>query len=168
VIASLQSGKNPLGITSLYVTPAREKIIAFRAIPHGRGPDRHDTRLSSKLKGPMDLCGLRTGVNPGSVELGYFTTLSAQCVKAGKKAISISVYQDISTVYLSLAQGRLDFTSGAAELTPPVLKEYPGKLVAGFLVTALSFTVALGVAKKQAKVGPGGRGRHGRDANYRT
>lgn len=153
VITSLQSGRSPLGITALYVTPARQKIIAF--VPYRTAEDQIVTTsaLASKLKAPMSLCGLSTGVTTGSVELAYMQKLSAQCKASGKQAISIGIYQDISTVFASMAAGHIDFTSNAAELTPPVLKQYKGKLAGSFLVKALSFTVAIGIEKSQAELG---------------
>lgn len=153
VITSLQSGRSPLGITALYVTPPRKKIIAF--VTYRTAEDQVVTTPSraKKLHAPMNLCGLSVGVTTGSVELAYMKKLSAQCTKAHKKAIPINIYQDLGSDFLAVASGHVDFTSNAAELTPSAIKQYPGKLAGSFLVKPLSFTVGIGVAKRQHVLG---------------
>ena len=109
--------------------------------------------LAKKLTGPMSLCGLRTGVTTGSVELAYMKKLSHQCVVAHKRPITIGIYQDIGSVFLAVVSGHIDYTSNAAELTPSAMKQYPNKLAGSFLVKGLSFTVGVGVAKNKPLLG---------------
>ncbi|HTX26177.1 MAG TPA: transporter substrate-binding domain-containing protein [Streptosporangiaceae bacterium] len=147
VIASVQSGRTPLGIEGVYVTPAREKVLDFVAYRVSEEEAVVRPSLVSKIHSVTDFCGLTTGVTTGSVELLYLQSVSAQCVKSGKPKITINVYQDIGTIFLSLASGRLDFSIGAAELAAPALKEYAGKIASSIVVPALTFDIGIAISK---------------------
>lgn len=147
VIASVQSGRTPLGIEGVFVTPAREQVLDF--VPYRVSEEEAVARpsVASRIHTVNDFCGLTTGVTTGSVELEYLTALSAQCVKSGKPKITINVYQDVGTIFLTLASGRLDFSIGAAELVAPALKEYGSKLAASIIIPALTFKIGIAISK---------------------
>jgi polar amino acid transport system substrate-binding protein len=152
VIASIQSGRTPLGIEGVYVTPAREQVLDFVAYRVSEEKAVVRPNLAASITNVMDFCGLTTGVTTGSVELEYLQQLSAQCVKAGKKSITINVYQDIGTIFLTLANGRLDFSIGAAELVAPALKEYSGKVSSSIIVPALTFDIGIAISKQDSQL----------------
>lgn len=108
--------------------------------------------VASRIHNVTDFCGLTTGVTTGSVELQYLQQVSAQCVSAGKPKITINVYQDVGTIFLTLANGRLDFSIGAAELVAPALKEYSGKVKASIIVPALTFDIGIAISKRDPKL----------------
>ena len=147
VIASIQSGRTPLGIEGVYVTPAREQVLDF--VPYRVSEEEAVARpsVASGIHSVTDFCGLTSGVTTGSVELMYLQQVSAQCVKSGKPKITINVYQDVGTIFLTLASGRLDFSIGAAELVAPALKEYGSKLSASIIVPALTFDIGIAISK---------------------
>jgi polar amino acid transport system substrate-binding protein len=147
VIASVQSGRTPLGIEGVYVTPAREQVLDF--VPYRVSEEEAVARpsVASGIHSVNDFCGLTSGVTTGSVELMYLQQVSAQCVKSGKPKITINVYQDVGTIFLTLASGRLDFSIGAAELVAPALKEYGSKLSASIIVPALTFDIGIAISK---------------------
>ena len=147
VIASIQSGRTPLGIEGVYVTPAREQVLDF--VPYRVSEEEAVARpsVASGIHSVTDFCGLTSGVTTGSVELMYLQQVSAQCVKSGKPKITINVYQDVGTIFLTLANGRLDFSIGAAELVAPALKEYGSKLSASIIVPALTFDIGIAISK---------------------
>jgi polar amino acid transport system substrate-binding protein len=147
VIASVQSGRTPIGIEGVFVTPAREQVLDF--VPYRVSEEEAVARpsVASRIHSVNDFCGLTTGVTTGSVELEYLQSVSAQCVKAGKPKITINVYQDVGTIFLTLANGRLDFSIGAAELVAPALKEYGSKLTSSIIVPALTFNIGIAISK---------------------
>lgn len=147
VIASVQSGRTPLGIEGVFVTSAREKVLDFVAYRVSEEEAVVRPSFASRIHSVTDFCGLTTGVTTGSVELEYLQQVSAQCVKAGKPKITINVYQDTGTIFLTLANGRLDFSIGAAELVAPALKEYSGKLSASIIIPALTFDIGIAISK---------------------
>lgn len=147
VIASVQSGRTPLGIEGVYVTSAREKVLDLVAYRVSEEEAVVRPSLVSRIHSVTDFCGLTSGVTTGSVELQYLQQVSAQCVKAGKPKITINVYQDVGTIFLSMAAGRLDFSIGAAELVAPALKEYSGKLSSSIIIPALTFDIGIAISK---------------------
>jgi polar amino acid transport system substrate-binding protein len=147
VIAAVQSGRTPLGIEGVFVTPAREQVLDF--VPYRVSQEEAVVRpsVASRIHTVNDFCGLTTGVTTGSVELEYLQSVSAQCVKSGKPKITINVYQDVGTIFLTLANGRLDFSIGAAELVAPALKEYGSKVAASIIISALTFKIGIAISK---------------------
>ena len=147
VIASVQSGRTPLGIEGVFVTAAREQVLDF--VPYRVSEEKAVARpsVASRIHTVNDFCGLTTGVTTGSVELMYLQQVSAQCVKSGKPKITINVYQDVGTIFLSLASGRLDFSIGAAELVAPALKQYGSKLSSSIVIPALTFDIGIAISK---------------------
>lgn len=147
VIAAVQSGRTPLGIEGVFVTPAREQVLDF--VPYRVSEEEAVVRpsVASRIHTVNDFCGLTTGVTTGSVELEYLQSVSAQCVKSGKPKITINVYQDVGTIFLTLANGRLDFSIGAAELVAPALKEYGSKLASSIVISALTFKIGIAISK---------------------
>jgi polar amino acid transport system substrate-binding protein len=148
VIASVQSGRTPIGVEGVYVTPARVKVldlIAYRVSEEEAivAPD-----LASKITSVTSFCGLTGGVTTGSVELAYLQQVSAQCKKSGKPAITLNVYQDAGTIALSLADGRIDFSIGAAELVAPELTEFKGKINSSIIIPQLTFDIGVAVSKQ--------------------
>ena len=147
VIAAVQSGRTPLGIEGVFVTPAREQVLDF--VPYRVSEEEAVVRpsVASRIHTVNDFCGLTTGVTTGSVELEYLQSVSAQCVKSGKPKITINVYQDVGTIFLTLANGRLDFSIGAAELVAPALKEYGSKVASSIIISALTFKIGIAISK---------------------
>ena len=153
VITSVQTGRSLLGLTGIFLTPTREKIIAF--VPYMLSQTQVITTpaLVKKIHTVMSLCGLSTGVTSGSVELKYFQTLSKKCVAAHKGAISISIFTKITTIFASLVAGHFDFSAGASFLNGPVLKEYPGKLATSIFLPGTKVKIGIGVEKSDVELG---------------
>jgi polar amino acid transport system substrate-binding protein len=151
-IASVVSGRTPIGLDDLFLTPARNKELDYVTYSVSEDQVVAESSIAGRLHGPMDLCGLTTAVTTGGVELPYLQTLSKQCVNSGKKPISISILQDIASTFLAAANGRADFVVNSQVLTEPALRQYPGKLQASFLVSGLKFIVGIAVNKEQLQL----------------
>lgn len=152
VIESVQSGRAPLGVEGVYITSAREKILDLVSYRVSEEEAIVQPSLASKIHSIMDLCGLTSGVTTGSVELAYLQQLSTQCTQAGKPKITINAYQDTSTVALSVADGRLNFSIGAAELVAPELQVYPGKIKSSIVIPALTFDIGVAISKHDPRL----------------
>jgi len=152
VIESVQSGRTPLGVEGVYITSAREQIldlVSYR-VSEEEAIVRPD--LASKIHSVTDFCGLTSGVTTGSVELAYLQQLSTQCTQAGKPKITINTYQDTSTIALSVADGRLDFSIGAAELVAPELQVYTGKIKSSIIIPELTFDIGVAISKHDPRL----------------
>lgn len=152
VIESVQSGRTPLGVEGVYITSAREQILDLVSYRVSEEEAIVRPSLASKIHNVTDFCGLSSGVTTGSVELAYLQQISAQCTKAGKPKITINVYQDASTIALSVANGRIDFSIGAAELVAPELQVYPGKIKSSIVIPALTFDIGVAISKHDPRL----------------
>jgi polar amino acid transport system substrate-binding protein len=152
VIASVQSGRTPLGVEGVYITSAREQILDLVSYRVSEEEAIVQPSLVSKIHSVTDFCGLTSGVTTGSVELAYLQQVSTQCTQAGKPPITINAYQDASTIALSVADGRLDFSIGAAELVAPELQVYPGKIKASIVIPQLTFDIGVAITKHDPRL----------------
>jgi polar amino acid transport system substrate-binding protein len=152
VIESVQSGRTPIGVEAVYITSAREQILDFVSYRVSEEEALVQPSLASRIHSVTDFCGLTTGVTTGSVELTYLQQVSTQCTQAGKAKITIQAYQDLSTIALALADGRINFTIGAAELVAPELAVYPGKFKASIVIPQLTFDIGVTISKHDPKL----------------
>jgi polar amino acid transport system substrate-binding protein len=148
-IASVISGRTPIGLDDLFLTAARNKELDYVIYSVAGNQVVASPSVAGGIHGPTDLCGLSGVTNPGAVALTYLQNLSHQCVSSGKKAITISLLPDIASTFLAVANGRSDFCLNSTALTEPALKQYPGKLQASFSVPSLNFLVGIAVNKDQ-------------------
>lgn len=152
VIAAVQSGRSDIGLTAIFVTPARTKV--FDIVSHMKSVDQvvSTTAAASKIHSINDLCGVTLAETVGSAEVAYAQQLSAACTKAGHSAIKVQQYQDIGTLFLTVSQGRADATINSDTLSRDAIKQYHGKLVAGPFAKQLTFIIGIGVARKVPKL----------------
>lgn len=150
VLTALTSGNAQLGITGLFITPERIKVIDM--VSHMASVDQVFTTpaLNPSLKKPLDLCGHKLGQTVGTAEAAYVEKLSQQCASAGKPAIQISQFPDLASLPLNLSNGRIEATVNADVLKSQMVDTYPGKVVAGFYINDLSFEIGLGISKQTA------------------
>lgn len=151
-IASVISGRTPIGLDDLFLTPARNKELSYDLYAVAGNQVVAAPSVAGRLHGPMDLCGLSGATNPGGVALAYLQSLSHQCVSSGKKPITLVLLPDIASTFLAVSNGRADFCLNSTALTEPALKQYPGKLQASFPVPSLNFLVGIAVNKDQLQL----------------
>jgi polar amino acid transport system substrate-binding protein len=154
VIAAVSSGRADMGLTAIFVTPARAKV--FDIVSHMKSVDQviSTTSAAKKIQSINDLCGLTLAEDVGSAEVAYAQQLSTACTKRGRPGIKVQQYQDISTLFLATSQGRADATINSDTLSRDALKQYSGKLVGGPYAPDLTFIIGLGVSKKVHNLGP--------------
>jgi polar amino acid transport system substrate-binding protein len=154
VIAAVTSGRAEMGLTAIFVTPARAKV--FDIVSHMKSVDQviSTPGAAKKIQSVNDLCGLTVAEDVGSAEVAYVQQLSAACTKSGRSAIKLQQYQDIATLFLATSQGRADATINSDTLSRDALKQFSGKLVGGPYAPDLTFIIGLGVSRKVHNLGP--------------
>ena len=147
VIASVTAGADPIGITDLFETPAREQEVDY--VSYMVSVDQLITTptLLSKFKTPLDLCGAAIGEAVGSVEAAYLANLSTQCTSKGKAAITVPQYPDLASAILNVASGTVQGTINSDTLTAQAIAAYPKKIAAGIYFPSLRFTIGLAISK---------------------
>jgi polar amino acid transport system substrate-binding protein len=89
-------------------------------------------------------CGLRVGVQNGTVEQSDAQTASTACQKAGKPAITLTVLQDQTAVVQLLATNRVDATYQDSPVTDYYILQNPGQFqVGGDVVNAAPEGIAV-------------------------
>lgn len=93
LIPSLQAGKHDLAISSMSDTTDRQKVLDFVDYFNG-GASLLVAADNTTIKSLSDTCGLAVAAEAATWEVDLLKTQSADCVKAGKKALTIQNLPD--------------------------------------------------------------------------
>jgi polar amino acid transport system substrate-binding protein len=144
IIVGLQQHKFDIIMSSMNVTPARQKSVNFvpyflagQSIVVKKGNPKHINSLA-------DLSGMAVAMQAGTTEVDAATAENAKLKAAGKPQITIKTYQQDTTAVQQVANGRV-----AAELTDyPVAVYYSTQFptryqIAGKQYAALPYGIAV-------------------------
>jgi polar amino acid transport system substrate-binding protein len=150
VIKSLTSGTAQIGLTGLFVTPARVEVISM--VSYMKSVDAMFTLKdnASTFQSPDDMCGKKIGQTVGTAEADYVSAYSKTCEEKGKPSIKVSLLQDLGSLYANIENKRIDGTIGSDALEPLINESYKGKIVSTFKVPTLTLPVAFGISAKTA------------------
>lgn len=96
------------------------------------------------IKCVPNLCGLRVGVQSGTVELDDLNAGSKACTAAGKPAIQLTVLKDQTAVIQLLVNHRVDATYQDSPVTDYYIKQNPGQFeIGGSVVNAAPEGIAV-------------------------
>lgn len=141
LIPALTSDRCDAIINGLFITPEREKIIAFSAPYYASGETILVRKDNDSVHGLADLKGKRVGVLAGSVTVQHME---------GKDMGIPEVYPDQNTIILELNNGRIDAAYLEAPSAAWVLAKDPTlniKIVEEF-VPAERFNAGVGLRKE--------------------
>ncbi|MGN7799564.1 ABC transporter substrate-binding protein [Leifsonia sp. 22587] len=117
LIPSLQAKQCDVIMASLYIKPAREKVVDF--VPYLTSASGVAVKKGSAdgVTGLDDsLCGKKVMVTVGTTAQSLAEDQSKKCTAAGKKALDISTNNQATVGFQQLASGQLDAYIDAAEL----------------------------------------------------
>jgi polar amino acid transport system substrate-binding protein len=98
----------------------------------------------AQLKCVRNLCGLKAGVQSGTVELDDLNAASKACTAAGKPAIQLTVLKDQTAVIQLLINRRVDATYQDSPVTDYYIKQNPGQFeIGGTVVNAAPEGIAI-------------------------
>lgn len=96
------------------------------------------------LKCVQNLCGLKAGVQSGTVELDDLNAASKACTSAGKPAIQLTVLKDQTAVIQLLVNRRVDVTYQDSPVSDYYIKQNPGQFeIGGTVVNAAPEGIAI-------------------------
>ena len=98
------------------------------------------------IKCVPNLCGLKVGVQSGTVELDDLNAGNKACTAAGKPAINLTVLKDQTAVIQLLVNKRVDATYQDSPVTDYYIKQNPGQFEIGGTVVN---TVPEGIAVRK-------------------
>lgn len=131
IIDSLSAKRFDVVISAVTINPDRQKKVDF--VPYfsagesllvAKGNPKNITAITA-------MCGLKVGVQDGTVEQTDAQAASTACTKAGKPAIAITVLKDQTAVVQLLATNRVDATYQDSPVTDYYILQNPGQFVVG-------------------------------------
>jgi polar amino acid transport system substrate-binding protein len=121
MIPSVVNGRSDVLIGPLADSEDRRKEVSF--------VDTLNTQMSMLVKNgnpknvdPSDICGLTAGESAGSLQESVLKTVAANCKAAGKPELKLLSFGEVSQSFLSVKNGRTDFT-----LQDPAVAAYTDK-----------------------------------------
>lgn len=144
IIDSLSAKRFDVVISAMTINSDREKKVDF--IPYFNAGESLLVQKGNphNLKSVSDLCGLAVGVQNGTVEQTDLQTADANCKKAGKPGINMTVLQDQTAVVQLLATNRVVATYQDSPVTDYYIKQNPGQFeVGGSVVNAAPEGIAV-------------------------
>jgi polar amino acid transport system substrate-binding protein len=91
-----------------------------------------------------NVCGLKVGVQDGTVELDDLNAQSKACTQAGKPAIQLTVLKDQTAVIQLLVNHRVDATYQDSPVSDYYIKQNPGQFeIGGTVVNAAAEGIAV-------------------------
>ncbi len=126
IIPSVGS-KFDVGISGFTITAEREKTVTF--VQHYAAGMSYAVRKGNpKNIDPDNLCGVRASVQVGTAEETALEDSSAQCVKEGKAAIDLQVYDQQTQATTALITGRSDVMYSDTPVSAYAVKQTKDKL----------------------------------------
>ena len=131
IIDSLTAKRFDVVISAITINAARQQKVDF--VPYfsagesllvAKGNPKNITAVTA-------MCGLKLGVQDGTVEQTDAQAASTACTKAGKPAIALTVLKDQTSVVQLLATNRVDATYQDSPVTDYYILQNPGQFVVG-------------------------------------
>jgi len=127
IIPGLQSHKYDLGMSSFTDTKARQKVVDFVTYFSAGTSFYVPAEGGQAITSLGDLCGQTVAVERGTTQATDATTQSAACKKAGKKAVTVSVYPDQNAANLALSSGRAQIGMADSPVAAYIVKQSKGR-----------------------------------------
>lgn len=135
-IPALLSGRADVAISSLSITLARAKTIAF-ANPHGALSIVIAAPVGTKIAGPADLVGKRIGLTRATLE-------EATVPKEAPKGTELVYFDDMAATMQALISGQIDAAGMSGFAAKSVSDRAPAKhIVPHFTVTTAYYAAAV-------------------------
>lgn len=127
IIPGLQANKYDLGMSSFTDTKARQKVVDFVTY-FSAGTSFYVASSGGPSIGSLaDLCGHTVAVERGTTEATDATTQSAACKKAGKAAVTVSVFPDQNSANLAIQGGHAQVGMADSPVAAYIVKQSQGR-----------------------------------------
>jgi polar amino acid transport system substrate-binding protein len=127
IIPGVQSGKYEVGLSSLTDNKEREKVVDFVTY-YSAGTAWAALKGNPKNVDPANACGLRVGVQLGTVQQEDLTARSNDCKQGGKPAINTVVRRLQTEVNADLVAGKTDAMLADSPIVGYAVKQTGDKL----------------------------------------
>jgi polar amino acid transport system substrate-binding protein len=127
IIPGISSGKYELGVSSFTDNLEREKVVDFVDY-YSAGTAWAAQKGNPKNVDPNNACGLKVGVQRGTVQVDDITTKSKACTDAGKPAIEQVVRTQQTEVNADLVSGKTDAMAADSPIVGYAVKQTGNKI----------------------------------------
>jgi polar amino acid transport system substrate-binding protein len=149
IIPAIKGGKYDVGLSSFTDTKEREAQVDF-ANYYSAGIQWASP--TGKKVNPDAACGLIVAVQTGTTEVDDVKAKSADCTKAGKKAIKILPYDTQDQANAAVVLGRANALSADSPVTEDAVHQSKGKLqLAGAIYGTAPYGIAVAKGSTLAK-----------------
>ena len=127
IVAGMVAGRYNVGASSFTDEKSREKSVNF--VDYANVGESFYTLKSggTNIKGISSICGLTVSVEQSTTEEKDAKTQSGKCTKAGKKAVTVSVYPDQNAANLAVSSGRAQLGFADTPVAGYQVKQSGGK-----------------------------------------
>jgi polar amino acid transport system substrate-binding protein len=127
IIPGISSGKYELGVSSFTDNLEREKVVDF--VDYYSAGTAWAAQVGNPKKvDPNNACGLKVGVQRGTVQVDDITTRSKACTDAGKPAIQQVVRTQQTEVNADLVSGKTDAMAADSPIVGYAVKQTGNKV----------------------------------------
>ncbi len=127
IIPALQSGKYDISMSSFTITKKREEVVDFVSYMTAGTSFYVKAKGGPKINGLADLCGMTVAVEKGTTQADDANKQSKECVAAGKKAATVSVFPDQNGANLAIASGRAQVGMADSPVAAWIVEESHGQ-----------------------------------------
>ncbi|MDD4887652.1 MAG: ABC transporter substrate-binding protein [Thiomonas sp.] len=127
IIPALQSGKYDMSMSSFTITKKREEVVDFVSYMTAGTSFYVKAKGGAKVNGLADLCGMTVAVEKGTTQADDANKQSKECVSAGKKAVTVSVFPDQNGANLAIASGRAQVGMADSPVAAWIVEESRGQ-----------------------------------------
>lgn len=144
IIPALQSGKYDMSMSSFTITKKREEVVDFVSYMTAGTSFYVKAHGGPKINTLADLCGMTVAVEKGTTQADDATKQSQECVAAGKKAATVSVFPDQNGANLAIASGRAQVGMADSPVAAWIVKESHGQFkLSGAPYNAAPYGIAM-------------------------
>jgi polar amino acid transport system substrate-binding protein len=126
IIPGLASGKYDVGASSFTDTKEREKTVDFVTYFNAGISFYAKASANPGVKTVADLCGKTVSVEKGTTEQEEATAQSGKCTKAGKKPVTVLVFNDQNGANLAISSGRAEIGMADSPVAAYQVKQSEG------------------------------------------
>lgn len=146
LLPALIAGQTEVMWSNLFYTPPRAEQVDFVTYRINATSGVVRKGNPKKVAGMESTCGLRATAGLGTVEETAFRDQSTACVAAGKPAIEIFTYQEVTAGLRMLANDRADVMLLDTGSAGYMANKMPNDIALAFTITT-QFKVAVGINK---------------------
>jgi len=151
MVAAVQTGRDDLVQSELYVNPTRAEQVDFVVYMKSLTGSAVRKGNPKKIRSLDDLCGKTDAQGVGTLEIPLLQRVSKKCQAAGKPPVRLIVYRGNDQSIQSLVSGRTDVFLSDEVFVEGIAKQFPGKVETSFTLDN-HLIIGVGINKHETEL----------------